>query len=82
MVVPELAQDPNLQGYWGWKTSRDNFEDDAVYYGMLPTQVWTWLPLEDPDTGETLDMAFVITPEPATLGLLLLGGLAMLRRRQ
>ena len=31
---------------------------------------------------EAIDLAFVITPESATLGLLLWGGLALLRRRR
>jgi hypothetical protein len=29
-----------------------------------------------------MDLAFVITPEPATLGLLMMGGLALLRRKR
>jgi len=46
---------------WGWKTSLDHFEDDAVW-GELPDAQWQ--ELLDPLTGESLDMAFVITPEP------------------
>ena len=62
----------------GWKTSRDHFMDDAVFASpVFPG----WSPLTDPFTGETLDLAFVITPEPATVALLALGGLLMLRRR-
>ena len=40
-----------------------------------------WRELIDPRTGISLDMAFVITPEPATLALLTLGAIAVLRRR-
>ena len=61
----------------GWKTSMDQFMDAAVW-GLGPAIVWQ--PLYDPETGGPLDMAFVITPEPASLlalGLLALG----LRRR-
>ena len=45
---------------------------------------FNWQELWDPRTdipAVSLDMAFVITPEPATLGLLLLGGLALLLRK-
>ncbi len=64
--------------FWGWKTSQDHFMDDAVYRdtdGM-------WQELFDPITGESLDMAFVITPEPGTMCLLALGGIGVLMRRR
>jgi len=65
---------------WGWKTSQDHFMDDAVY--EFPGSFEHWWPLEDPYTSESLDLAFVITPEPATMALLGLGALALLKRRQ
>ena len=75
---------------WGWKTADvdsyptpytgNHFMDDAIWAHTLPTNVWMD-PLEDPLTSVSLDLAFVITPEPGTLGLLLVGGLALLRRR-
>ena len=69
---------------WGWKTTQDHWNDDAVSYDQFP-QVWH--ELHDPLSQESLDMAFVITgespvPEPASLSLLGLGGLALLRRRR
>jgi len=68
---------------WGWKTSSDHFEDNAVWnYFPVFNPGLGWQPLYDPDTGESLDLAFVITPEPVTLGLLLLGGMAILKRRR
>jgi uncharacterized repeat protein (TIGR01451 family) len=46
---------------WGWKTSiSPHFEDDAVWSPWTPPG-YAWQPLEDPRTGMTLDMAFVIT---------------------
>jgi len=75
----------------GWKTADvsrypsgfagEHFMDDAVYTGLsLIGQPTTWLELIDPDTGHSLDLAFVITPEPATMSLLALGGLALIHR--
>ena len=79
-VVPVVPQPP-LE--FGWKTSRDPFEDDAVWMDTGPLGTGQWQELRDPLTGESLDLAFVITPEPATVLLLGLGGaLAMLRRRR
>ena len=81
---------------WGWKTSAsEHFMDDAVYFDSLttvpfgyeyPHEGWDDLPaymeLRDPlDQMISLDMAFVITPEPATLGLLLIGGFLALSRK-
>ena len=61
----------------GWKTTQDHWNDDATYY-----YGGGWNELIDPLTQESLDMAFVITPEPVTLCLLGLGGLGLLRRRR
>ena len=81
-------------GNWGWKTSQDNFMDDAVWMDTGYTNdvvgdfvngtnsALGWHELLDPETGESLDLAFVITPEPATLSLLALGGLTLLRQRK
>lgn len=57
--------------------------DDAVWADWLPGQMMTnRQPLTDPLTGTSLDLAFVITPEPLSLALLAAGGLALLRRRR
>lgn len=65
--------------WFGWKTSLDHWSDDAVW-GDYP--VPDWMELCDPITQASLDLAFVITPEPGALSLLLVGGgLGLLRRR-
>lgn len=74
----------------GWKTA-DTFTYPPPYTGMhyLDDAVWNagfpggpaeWLPLKRPPLfEESIDMAFVITPEPASL--LMLAALALVRRR-
>jgi hypothetical protein len=71
----------------GWKTADvwqypephtgNHFMDDAVWYDGA-----NWNELHDPLTGKSLDLAFVITPEPATISLLVLGSLVLLRKRR
>ena len=64
----------------GWKTSLDHWNDDAVFMGSDGL----WHEFRDPVTGVSLDMAFVITPEPGTLVLLAAAGIGLLlfaRRR-
>ncbi|MFW6155432.1 MAG: PEP-CTERM sorting domain-containing protein [Planctomycetota bacterium] len=81
-------------GEWGWKTSgSEQFMDDATYYDSLttvpdgyPHAGWDmpdWQELYGPMNPEnSLDMAFVITPEPSAMGLLALGGLALMHHRR
>ncbi len=80
------------EGMYGWKTSLQHFNDDAVW-GDFPATggpVPEWMELRDPMTpppGMSLDLAFVITPEPGTTAMLLgcgLVGMAMYvwRRRK
>jgi hypothetical protein len=73
-VQGSVAQDTAAVG---WKTSLDHWSDDAVYL-----EGGVWAKLIDPITSQSLDMAFVITPEPATLSLLALGGLALIRHKR
>ena len=71
--------DPNTA--IGWKTSQDHWNDDAVYWWTIPGSNVSWRELIDPATGESLDMAFVITgsavPEPGSLVLGLAGLLGL-----
>ena len=66
-------------GEWGWKTSTEQWMDDAVW---SDSPGGPWYPLKHPETGKSLDLAFVITPEPGTISLLVLGGVAVLLRRR
>jgi hypothetical protein len=45
---------------WGWKTSLNHWNDDAVWAIFNPPN-YEWFELYDPMSGESLDMAFVIT---------------------
>jgi len=63
---------------FGWKTSGAHWNDYAV--GMMAPMPGTWTLINRSE--HTYDMAFVITPEPASLGLLTLGAFAVFRRRK
>ena len=84
LVAHLFADDPMSPGPldMGWKTSiGPQFMDDGVFSSYFggPSE---WEPLIDPESGLSLDLAFVITPEPVTMMLLGVGGVALLRRRR
>ena len=57
----------------GWKTSLEHFNDDAVWSDFNAAGgVDSWNELRDPFTQQSLDLAFVVVPEP---GAWMLGGL-------
>jgi len=67
-------------GPLGWKSSGSpHFGDDAVWWNP---SIQNWVPLVIPFTSQSMDLAFVITPEPSTIALVVLGvgGLLMGRR--
>jgi hypothetical protein len=67
----------------GWKTSISSQFNDAAVWGNFPNP--SWEPVYDPRNhgyiAYPLDLAFVIAPEPGSLMLLGLLGLAAYRRR-
>ncbi len=69
-------------GRAGWKTSLNHFNDDAVWAHWIPGVPPDWHELRDPLTGQSLDMAFVIVPTPASAVLMGMGVLAAYRRRR
>jgi hypothetical protein len=62
----------------GWKTTTSVFQDDATYRDSLGN----WLELVEPTQLESLDMAFVVVPEPNLLPLAAAAaaGLGLIRR--
>jgi len=80
-VWVELEESP-VQTMWGWKTSGSpQFMDDAVWTDDVAGAVTPWTELVGPD-GNSLDLAFVITPEPTSMAVLGLGALGVLFRRR
>ena len=86
--VMAIPHDPGAM--FGWKTSVDHWNDDAVWSDIFPDGTapdgfgWRELryPMEHPYAGESIDLAFVIVPEPITLTMLALGGLALINKRR
>jgi len=63
--------------HFGWKTTGKGFMDAAVWHVGVGG---AWAPLHEM-SGGPIDMAFVITPEPATLCLLGAGLVGLVARR-
>jgi len=84
--------DPIDELEFGWKTSQDHWNDDAVYADWIWDEVGEeWLhgpwremryPIGHDFETESIDLAFVITPEPTTMALLAMGSVALIRRRR
>jgi hypothetical protein len=69
----------------GWKTSGSpHFMDDAVWSSDAAGRGELVYPSSDPleRGGQSIDLAFVITPEPTTICLLGFGALSLIRRKK
>ena len=91
-VIVQLGPDYPFAA-WGWKTAdTDSYPDPYTGSHFMDDAVWTYVPEDEPPlvfyelfdpSGKSLDLAFVITPEPATLLVLALGLIpALLKRRR
>ena len=97
-LVPAGPSPTAPEFLFGWKTSQDHYLDDAVFgdtnvFGGPPFPQFPdpntagtlipWKDMHHPEFGYSLDMAFVITPEPASVGTLAIAifGMGFLRRR-
>ncbi|MBN1346735.1 MAG: hypothetical protein JXQ73_28855 [Phycisphaerae bacterium] len=68
---------------WGWCTSGERFGGTAyssIWYGSA--EVIEWYEMTDPVSEGPLDMAFVVMPEPASLGYVVLAGASLLLHRR
>lgn len=84
---------PGTNAMFGWKSSADHFNDDAVWGIYDPTGVDNypenvlWQELRYPPNstypiGQSMDLSFVITPEPGSILLIVAGSALLLNRRR
>lgn len=78
-----LWQPGTVEPLFGWKTALNHWNDDAVW-ADTPLGPWQELiyPTPHPYAGQSIDLAFVITPEPVSIVLLALGSAVLLRIRR
>jgi len=69
---------------FGWKTSWQHWNDDAVWGDVVAGSPVAWRELIDPATGVSMDMAFALTtvPEPSGFALLSIGAVLVLAWRR
>ncbi len=72
-----LDPSPDVKVEFGWKTSQQHWNDDATFQIDNPNDDWRELiyPQGHPRYPDSIDMAFVITPERTTVMMLLSAGL-------
>lgn len=86
LVVDVVTASIDGEPEFGWKTSLDHWNDDAVWADspLHDASGDQWQELYHPSSAfnMSLDMAFVITPEPMTLLVLCLGALGLVIRHR
>ena len=83
LALEAFVQDPDA--HFGWKSSSNHWNDDAVWSLDGSAPIWNELryPSGHELVGQSIDLAFVIAPEPITLTVLMLGMLpAVLLKRK
>ena len=75
-ITAQVEDDVNTR--WGWKSSEDHWNDDAVWSAPAPVN---WVDLFEPDNpGQSLDLAFVIEYRPLLVIVLDRTGSMKIRR--
>jgi hypothetical protein len=75
-IVPQNPMGDQWE--FGWKSSYQHWNDDGTYrVDSMPIWMWEHLqyPYGHPLYGDSIDLAFVITPEPSAIIMLLGAGL-------
>jgi hypothetical protein len=70
-VAAVYPGDSDIVFPWGWKTRPWSWMDDAVWFDVyqglytgMRTDPWDIVPIEDPRTGESFDVAFELDTDP------------------
>ena len=87
-AIADSASDSAADSVFGWKSSFLHWNDDAVYGDTISpfgdTLAWNELryPFSHQLEGHSMDLAFVIVPEPSSVALLTLGAALLAMRRR
>ncbi len=79
-----VGADVSCTRLFGWQSSGDHWLDSAVWIDLSHPDAAQWQPVIPPFGSGAMDLAFALIaiPEPTTLGLIVLGGLMLRKRRR